>query len=291
MENKTEKQIWDEFKKNLGNCKDPAEAIRIAKKTISDALKKRGKDTKSNTGIAKIYQAVEQCRDPQDQLKILATGRDLNNNKLTGYGTKWKDEIKKAFERLLLEHEIKDYFNDLNKFFNHKIYDINQEDLENKIDKIVKAKKEMDKGIQVLYNDEKLYNSDNFQKEENNVKEQFKSKIKEIIGEPWQAKEKFLKENIQKRTLNLKNQLNIFKDFCGSIDKQLDEIQKCPYVTLIKWGDKILKLNNSYKELKNKITKNVNSNDVINVMETTFQNAIFFLGSLTIINCYSVMLK
>ena len=190
-----------------------------------------------------------------------------------------------------LEHEIKDYFNDLNKFFNHKIYNINQEDLENKIDKIVKAKKEMDEGIQVLYNNEELYNSDNFQKEENNVKEQFKSKIKEIIGEPWQAKEKFLKENIQKRTLNLKNQLNIFKDFCGSIDKQLDEIQKCPYVTLIKWGDKILKLNNSYKELKNKITKNVNSNDVINVMETTFQNAIFFLGSLTIINCYSVMLK
>lgn len=189
----TEKQIWEKFKENLGNCKDPAKAIEIAKKTISDALEKRGKDTKSNTGIAKIYQAVEQCNDTQDKLKILATGRDLNNNKLTGYGTKWKDEIKNKFQKLLENESKKNpLYNKLVSFF----------DCTNLAD-------------------------------ENTLKAQFKlikdanskEEIKNIVNKNQAA---FFNQNIKKRTKDLINNPGDFEAFLKTIDDQLDLIQNNP---------------------------------------------------------------
>ena len=213
----TEKQIWEKFKENLGNCKDPAKAIIIAKETISDALKKRGKDTKSNTGIAKIYQAVEQCNDTQDKLKILATGRDLNNNKLTGYGTKWKNEIKNKFQKLLdNENESKKnpptnnssnssspLYNKLVSFFDCKGAVTDENTLNAQIELIKNSKS--------------------------------KEQIKDAINKNQIA---FFNVNIKERTKDLINDSDKFKAFLKTIDDQLDLIQNKPisYFEHFKFG-------------------------------------------------------
>ena len=215
----TEKQIWEKFKENLGNCKDPAKAIEIAKKTISDALEKRGKDTKSNTGIAKIYQAVEQCRDPQDQLKILATGRDLNNNKLTGYGTKWKNEIKNKFQKLLENESKKNpptnnssnssspLYNKLVSFFDCKGAVTDENTLNAQIELIKNSKS--------------------------------KEQIKDAINKNQIA---FFNVNIKERTKDLINDSDKFKAFLKVIDEQLTLIQNKP----IKYLENIDKQISSY---------------------------------------------
>lgn len=221
MENLTEEQIWQNLKKDLVKCKESNKAIEIAQTAILNALKKRGKSETSSQGIAKIYQAVKSCKNIQNKLKILATGKDLTNKKLTGFKTSWDNDIKRLFSNLLSK----------------------QIEIDNKkINESKKLQEQIDKRGPDLY--KKLVSffdcKDLQTNSKNALDQQFqlikmlesKEQIEDVINKDQIA---FFNVNINKRAKGLITNPGVFETFLEKIDGQLDAIQNNPikYLKLI----------------------------------------------------------